>query len=161
VAQSGEDGWVNVWNRRMDHGVVRFVRSEDKIGLLCRHGKDIFSYPYFVLEPMKKKNASLAEYFEKYKAHGIAESVKRNSHMNNIQGEIDEDAAILVLDGYLSLIPWNPLGMTIRKILENMTDIAKEAKYGEEEDRAVIADFINFVGSIYYVNYGLYAKDLI
>jgi len=87
------------------------------------------------------------------------DSIRLNSHMNRLSHETSETKITEVLADFLDgFIP--PDGSKVIDLLTNLTNMAKERNYAAEEERAIVVDFINYVGMSYGVDYALYTTDI-
>jgi len=101
---------------------------------------------------------------------GAIESVKRNSHMNNLQGDevITTDDVKKVISGIIEQVNSSDCSKIVSRIdlLEHLRTIITSIRksFGDMDQKiadAILVDFTNFVGVSQGGNYGLRTKDII
>ncbi len=92
------------------------------------------------------------------------ESITQNAHMNLLEKEVPFNKIAETIRQFACAYQtnWQKLpGVRRIDLLNFLTEIAKGMSLAGEEERAVVVDFINFVGIKLLVDYALYTRDLV
>jgi hypothetical protein len=125
------------------------------------------------MEQEKRKKVETTEdmhgVFDNYALHYLRtslDSIARNQHMNKLGGvqpsaaKVGDSLSSYIDHCHANVDAWEGKVSTSGDVLSEMSRQAVLLELKDEEDKAVVVDFINFVGMCCGVDFGLYTKDI-